>query len=59
MQMNPAASHGVAEEGSPRREPWELDDKAISPGRGDRIPLSYWAFFRRDAALNSHTQTHG
>src|ERR1051325_9213552 len=41
-------SHRVAEDGSPRRKPWEQDGKTVSPGWGDRHSLL--AFFRRSAA---------
>ena len=34
--MNSRLSHGVAEDNSPRREPWEPAGRFASPGRGDR-----------------------
>jgi hypothetical protein len=52
LEMNHETSHGVAEDNSPWRQPWEPDEKAISPGRGDRNLLSNRVFFRRYAARN-------
>src|SRR5437867_10963346 len=42
-EMNREASHGVAEGNSPRRQPWGQCERAMSPGRGDRVPLSQTA----------------
>jgi len=50
LERNHEVSHGVAEENSPRRKPWEHRKRVISPGRGDRILVSRWTFFRRYAA---------
>ena len=47
-------SHGVREEGSPRRELWEKIRHF--PVRGDRIPR---IVFRRYAAPISNPPTHG
>jgi len=57
LVMNQEVSHGVAEGNSPRRQPWEPGEKAISPGRGGRIPLSRRTFFRRYAARNLQHST--
>src|SRR5438046_8210231 len=59
FKLEHGPSHGVAEDDSPRRKPWEQGETAISPVRGDRILLLHRAFFRRCAALNLPTQTHG
>jgi len=34
--MKTESSHGVAQDNSPRRKPWDQGEKAASPGRGDR-----------------------
>ncbi len=40
MDLMRVASHEVAEENSPRREPWEKEDKTISPEKVGRSRCS-------------------